>query len=263
MASSTTTFDSGATHMWEDYIAAGRPRGSHHEDALARHYLPYATQIGERFHRRVGDAVERDDIIQTGFFGLVDAIRTFDPDKASFQTYANKKIQWKIADSLRGGDWLPRRRRDNVKLVQQTLLVLQQQKNTSPSDEDLADATGLSTHEVRVAYEDFVAARVHSLNDLTSSEDGTGEEQGNRVHDRSETPLEDQAIRTAMHWHMFDAIDSLPIRDQQMIALYYYGNHTLQEIGQVFDVGYSRVSQLLKRAVFVLRTSIEGDGLLT
>lgn len=259
MAPHTTATDHGVDHLWNDYIESGRPTGSHYEDSLARHYLPYATQVGERFHRRVGDAVERDDIVQNGYLGLLDAIRTFDPEKASFQTYANRKIQWKIADSLRGGDWLPRRRRDNVKLVQQALLVLQQQDNTSPSDSDLAQATGLSEVEVRIAYEDFVASKVHSLNDLTATEDGTGDEQGNRVHDRSQPPLEEEALRMAMHKHMFAAIKMLPARDKQMIALYYYGNHTLEEIGQVFDIGYSRVSQLLKRAVFVLRTSIDGD----
>jgi RNA polymerase sigma factor FliA len=252
-----TGTDAGIEHLWEDYLAAGRPSGSHFEDALARHYLPYATQVGERFHRRVGDAVERDEIVQNGYFGLLEAIRTFDPDKASFKTYANRKIQWKIADSLRGGDWLPRRRRDNVKAVQRALLALQQNKNVTPTDDDLVEATGLTLSEVRVAYEDFVASKVHSLNDLTSTEDGTGEEAGNRIYDRSVTPLEEDALRSLMSAPMFEAIRLLPARDKQMIALYYYGNHTLEEIGRVYDIGYSRVSQLLKRAVFMLRTSIE------
>jgi RNA polymerase sigma factor for flagellar operon FliA len=258
MSPQSTASDTVLDHLWSDYIAAGRPTGGAHEDALARHYLPYATQVGERFHRRVGDAVEKDEIVQNGYLGLLDAIRTFDPAEASFQTWANRKIQWKIADSLRGGDWLPRRRRDNVKLVQRAVVLMQHKNNTTPSDEELAEVTGLGVAEVRIAYEDFVAARVHSLNDLTATDDGTGDETINRIFDRTETPLEENALRTALQGHMFQALRTLPDREKQIIALYYYGGHTLEEIGEVFSIGYSRVSQILKRAVLILRTNIEG-----
>ena len=51
-----------------------------------------------------------------------------------------------------------------------------------------------------------------------------------------------------------DAIESLPERERLVIALYYYENLTLREIGEVLDVTESRVSQLHTKAVIGLRS---------
>ncbi len=51
-----------------------------------------------------------------------------------------------------------------------------------------------------------------------------------------------------------DAIESLPERERLVIALYYYENLTLREIGEVLGVTESRVSQLHTKAVLALRS---------
>ena len=51
-----------------------------------------------------------------------------------------------------------------------------------------------------------------------------------------------------------DAIESLPERERLVIALYYYENLTLREIGDVLGVTESRVSQLHTKAVLALRS---------
>lgn len=255
----STTHDPGIDHVWDDYIANGRPVGGHHEDLLARHYLPYATRVGERIHRTVGDAVERDEIMSSAFLGLLEAIRRYDPTQSAFQTYATRKIKWKVSDGLRGGDWLPRRRRDNLKAVQAAAAILQQRHQSTPSDTDIASQSGLTVKAVRVAYEDYFASKVYSLNDLASTEDGTGDEAINRIHERSDTPVEDAALRSALHGPLYEAIKVLPRRDRQIIALYHLEKLTLEEIGKVFGVSYSRISQLLTKATLVLFVSIEGD----
>ena len=50
-----------------------------------------------------------------------------------------------------------------------------------------------------------------------------------------------------------DAIAALPEREKLVIALYYYENLTLREIGEVLGVTESRVSQLHTKAVLRLR----------
>ena len=51
-----------------------------------------------------------------------------------------------------------------------------------------------------------------------------------------------------------DAIESLPDRERLVVALYYYENLTLREIGEVLGVTESRVSQLHTKAVLALRS---------
>jgi RNA polymerase sigma factor for flagellar operon FliA len=55
-----------------------------------------------------------------------------------------------------------------------------------------------------------------------------------------------------------DAIARLPEREKLVIALYYYENLTLREIGEVLGVTESRISQLHTKAVLRLRSRL-GD----
>jgi RNA polymerase sigma factor for flagellar operon FliA len=57
-----------------------------------------------------------------------------------------------------------------------------------------------------------------------------------------------------------DAISRLPEREKLVIALYYYENLTLREIGEVLGVTESRVSQLHTKAVLRLRSRLAPTG---
>ena len=54
-----------------------------------------------------------------------------------------------------------------------------------------------------------------------------------------------------------EAIGSLPEREQLVVALYYYENLTLREIGEVLGVTESRVSQLHTKAVMRLKSGLQ------
>jgi RNA polymerase sigma factor for flagellar operon FliA len=53
-----------------------------------------------------------------------------------------------------------------------------------------------------------------------------------------------------------DAVAALPEREKVVVALYYYENLTLREIGEVLSVTESRVSQLHTKAVLRLRSKL-------
>jgi RNA polymerase sigma factor for flagellar operon FliA len=55
-----------------------------------------------------------------------------------------------------------------------------------------------------------------------------------------------------------DAIAALPEREKLVIALYYYENLTLREIGEVLGVTESRVSQLHTKAILRLKARLAG-----
>ena len=56
-------------------------------------------------------------------------------------------------------------------------------------------------------------------------------------------------------------ISALPEREKLVIALYYYENLTLREIGEVLGVTESRISQLHTKAVLRLKSRLQGDNL--
>ena len=54
-----------------------------------------------------------------------------------------------------------------------------------------------------------------------------------------------------------EAIDRLPKNERNVVALYYYEELTMKEIGGIMNYTESRVSQLHTKAVIRLRTNLK------
>ena len=52
-------------------------------------------------------------------------------------------------------------------------------------------------------------------------------------------------------------LKDLPERERLILALYYYENLTLVEIGQVLNISESRVSQIMSKSLDQLRTKLK------
>ena len=52
------------------------------------------------------------------------------------------------------------------------------------------------------------------------------------------------------------AIQSLPMRDQRLLSLYYYEDLTFKEVGEVLELSESRVCQLHAKAMTSLKAII-------
>ena len=65
--------------------------------------------------------------------------------------------------------------------------------------------------------------------------------------------------RTEVRDRVRGAIETLPLRERRVIALYYYGEVTMKEIGAELGVNESRVSQLHARALRRLREALGAE----
>ena len=73
--------------------------------------------------------------------------------------------------------------------------------------------------------------------------------------DKSATQLE-KMERSEQRLLLADAVDRLPARERQVIALYYVEELTMKEIAEVLGVTESRVSQLKSQAAARLRGAL-------
>ena len=66
-----------------------------------------------------------------------------------------------------------------------------------------------------------------------------------------------RCLRSEMKDLLARVIAELPEKEQQVLALYYFEELTMKEVGAVLGIGESRVSQIHSLAVVRLRTRLE------
>ena len=79
------------------------------------------------------------------------------------------------------------------------------------------------------------------------------------IQDPNAIDPEAEAHTSELKDRLADAIESLPDRERLVVALYYYENLTLREIGEVLGVTESRVSQLHTKSVLALRSRFQSN----
>jgi RNA polymerase sigma factor for flagellar operon FliA len=250
------TFDdveAGIVALWRQY---GERREQRLRDRLVLHYAPLVKYVAGRVGTGLPAHVEVADLIQSGIFGLVDAIEKFEPERGlKFETYAMQRIRGAILDDLRAQDWVPRSVRGRAREVERALERLGAKLRRTPTDAELADELGLSLHELREVYAQLQLTSVVALDELAAA-------------GRGSTPLadilEDQEALDPVallvdqdnRRQLAQAIAHLAERDRVVVTLYYFENLTLAEIGRVLGVTESRVCQLHTRAVLRLRAKL-------
>jgi RNA polymerase sigma factor for flagellar operon FliA len=111
---------------------------------------------------------------------------------------------------------------------------------------------------VRISNSSVVA-----LDELWTVSDSSGDQVSllDTIQDPQAADPATEMDTTEMKDRLADAIARLPEREKLVVALYYYENLTLREIGEVLGVTESRVSQLHTKAVLRLKSRLQGDPL--
>jgi RNA polymerase sigma factor for flagellar operon FliA len=172
----------------------------------------------------------------------MDAIEKFDLSRGlKFETYAVPRIRGAIIDGLRGTDWVPRLVREKVRDISAAQATLERRLGRAATDPEVASELGVTVRRLRAIYAETAYVAVTSLDGPVLNGDA-----GLRAMPRN--PVADDDIPAGL----MNAVGDLPVRDQIIVALYYWEGLSLAEIGQVLQVSESRVSQLHSRAALTM-----------
>lgn len=230
----------------------------HVRDRLVLHYAPLVKYVAGRVGTGLPTHIDVADLIQSGIFGLVDAIEKFDPGRGlRFETYAMQRIRGAILDDLRSQDWVPRVVRSRAREIERAHERLGARLRRTPTDSEVAAELGISLRDLRDLYGQLRLTSVLALDDLM------GPNKDNSMGSPADTLPDDDAVDPAAvlvdqdnRKQLAEAIAQLNERDRIVVSLYYFENLTLAEIGKVLGVTESRVSQLHTRAVLRLRAKL-------
>ncbi len=240
-----------------------RPEEGERERMLVEQ-LPQVRYIARRIHDRLPRHVPLEDMVHAGVVGLIDALHKFDGSKhVQFGSYAKFRIRGAILDSLREMDWSPRDLRRKARRLEEAHNTLRSRLGRNPSEPELAAELSIDLRGLQLLLGEISGLEIGSLR-VESPRDGREEDLCEYLPDDSEeTPLF-LCLRSEMKEMLARAIGELPEKEQQVLALYYYEELTMKEVGIILGVGESRVSQIHSMAVIRLRARLaelgEGNG---
>ncbi|EKP93659.1 FliA/WhiG family RNA polymerase sigma factor [Thermaerobacter subterraneus] len=244
--------------LWRRYRTAADPESW---EALIREHLPLVRYLAGRLVVHLPPQVELDDLISYGIFGLMEAIKRYDPSRGvKFETYAYTRIRGAMLDGLRAMDWVPQGLRRRAREVEACYRRLENRLGRPAEDAEVAAELGLTPDEFGELLKDLARTTVISLDDVLRSESDDPAAVLDRLADPGAADPLAAATLADLRQRLAQALAVLPERERLVITLYYYEGLTVKEIAEVMGVSPSRVSQLHTRAILRLRARLGGDG---
>lgn len=226
-------------------------------DRLVVNYAPLVKYVACRLSARAVIAVELEEILAWGVFGLLEAVETYDPGRRTkFESYAISKIRWAILDELRRLDPLTRRVRRRAREVESARSELAQRLGRTPTEEEVACEVGVGAAEHRAFLARLWQAQVGSLEVRTEGDRGSGRDLHQTVADTRAVDPASAAEVAEVRARLVEAIQGLGEKERVVTAFYFYEGLTLREIGGALSLTEGRISQILHAALAKLREDL-------
>jgi RNA polymerase sigma factor for flagellar operon FliA len=220
--------------------------------------LAHLTQVqyaARRIHRNLPPQVLLEDLVHAGILGLMDAVRKYDPSKnVRLKDYAEFRIRGAILDSLRQLDWSPRALRRQGRRLEQGIADCRARLGRDPTEPEIAVELKMTLEGLQHLLGDLRGLNIGSLQADADEPGGkevlqacAGAEEDNPYH---------QTLRSEMTHLLERAIGELPDRQRKVLALYHFEELTMKEVGAVFGINESRVSQVHTAAMLRLRVRL-------
>ncbi|MFQ5574577.1 MAG: FliA/WhiG family RNA polymerase sigma factor [Terriglobia bacterium] len=243
--------------VWEDYKKRPTPE---HRDRLVLNYSPLVKYVAGRIASRLPRSVDASDLVSYGILGLIDAVEKFDLGRnVKFSTYALARIKGAIIDELRRQDWLPRSVREKEKELEKAYQELQGELRRSPSEQEIAERLKISEEELHKLLRELSHNQFLTLDEFWGRDDKDDKVSlMDVIEDRgAENPLA-ALEKEERKEDVGRAIKTLPLREREIVVLYYYEGLTFKEVAEILSLTESRISQLHSKAVLHLKACLSG-----
>ena len=221
-------------------------------DDLVTSHLALVGHIARETAARLPRHLDTDDLLGAGALALVQAARSFDPGLGvPFARFASTRIRGAMIDQMRSRDWATRsvraRARSLAGITEELTAALQR----TPTEAELAAASGMSETEIRQVQHGTDRATLLSLDPLAVDDEGLAAS----VRDVAPQP-DDALIAAERMGYLRDAIAELPERLRDVVTSYYLQQQPLTDIAERLGVTQSRASQLRAEGLELLKEAL-------
>jgi RNA polymerase sigma factor for flagellar operon FliA len=211
--------------------------------------LPGIRGMARRTPLARNGAIDVDDLQQEAAVGLVQAARSFDPERGTrFETHAFPRARGAILDGQRAVDHVPRSWRAAQRRVVKARTALVAELAREPTPEELAGRLEISTQELRDIEER--CRPPGSLTDPLEGQAAQGEQLTVADVVADEDPLPEELLFAREDAALLHAaIGQLPARQQFVIRATWFMDVSSRDLADILGVSPSRVSQLRSDAM--------------
>ena len=221
-------------------------------------HRPLVKQIARRILRRMPPSVGFDEMEQSGLIGLNEALLRFEDGRgSSFESYAARRIEGSMLDTLRKTDTLSRESRTRVKALREAVRRLEHSLCRAPRAKEVANELAWPLDAVHQCMVDAGAAGVRTGDEMLENreDDSTiwGRDSENLTSvDEHGDPL-DGLQQRQRHAALNAAFDALEASERYVMESIYKHGLAMRVIGETLGVSESRVSRIASEIVSKLR----------
>lgn len=211
-------------------------------------HRPLVKKIALYIKRRLPSYISFDDLLQSGFIGLLEARKQYKTNMgASFETYASIRIRGAILDSLRKNSWGTREASKYMRQIGEAMTRIEQRGQKQPTSEEIAAELSITVEEYDAICQQISICNVVSLDAVED------------IGDEDLNPFE-ITHTTDLKYKVKDILAHLPERDQLVLSLYYVEEFTFKQIGEILDLTEARICQLHSQAIAKIQNKMRSNN---
>jgi RNA polymerase sigma factor FliA len=197
--------------------------------------------------------LDREDALAYGIEGLIQSVDAYDETRGtSFASFAVRRIRGSILDAIRKMDPLPRSLRKSTREVEHASQELSASLGRWPTPKEIAFRMGIAVEQLD-GIQKHAGSRFISLEHALQDRGGESAPAFDPVdEDESGDPAKAADHNASLNL-LDEALRGLTVRDRAILRLRYSEAKPFHEIGQLMGLSESRVCQLHKRILSVLK----------
>ena len=228
------------------------------KDRVVKAFIPLVYKIVNRINLPNSNILTRDDLVQIGLYGLLEALNRFDISAGiKFKSFAYTRVNGAVIDEIRKSGVISRGKLSKLIQIEKITSKLSQKLGRDPIVIEICESAKITEDEYQHLMGVAQLSYTISLNEKIEYYDD--EEAVSRleiVEDNTVKTPEEISMRENLKEDVMATVKDLPERERLALVLYYFEELTLQEIAHVIGVSESRVSQILNKTLMKIRVSV-------